>query len=244
LVDNAGGDLDSITMACLGSGSGDDGPVPPEERSYLLGGAFGIGLLSKLPLNDVDTLLLDSSTTRRGVLYATIDVPELGEVAVFCTHLSAVLNDVRYEGSFGDWEGENTAQLEAMLDWVDDKTEDGAKVILLGDLNTGPEVSSKDIVAEVPESFAQLADYDYEDPFLDGPDADCTFCSSNPLVVSGDTGVGGMIDHVMIRGFDTEVEVVRILDTLNDVEADADAGVVPDQLPYSDHYGLEASFFE
>jgi hypothetical protein len=36
LVDNAGGDLDAITMACLGSGSGDDGPIPPEERSYLL----------------------------------------------------------------------------------------------------------------------------------------------------------------------------------------------------------------
>jgi hypothetical protein len=53
-----------------------------------------------------------------------------------------------------------------------------------------------------------------------------------------------MIDHIMVRGFDTEVEIVRILDTLNDVEADADAGVVPDQLPYSDHYGLEASFFE
>lgn len=245
LVDNgASGDLDVIEAACLGSGSGDDGPVPPEERSYLLGGAFGVGLLSKLPLNNPDTLVLDSSTTRRGVLYASIDVPELGEVALFCTHLSAVLVGVRYEGSYGDWEGENTAQLEALLDWVDEKTEPGAKVIVLGDLNTGPAVSSKDIVAEVPESYEQLADYDYTDPFLDGPNADCTFCSINPLVIPGDTGIGGMIDHIMVRGFDGDVSVERIFDELLPVEGGGEDAGAPDELSLSDHFGLEATFFE
>lgn len=243
LIDNGGsGDLDVIEAACLGAGSGDDGPVPPEDRSYLLGGAFGIGLLSKLPLNETDTLLLDSSTSRRGVIYASIDVPELGEIAVFCTHLSAVLNEVRYEGSFDDWEGENTAQLATMLEWVDEKTDAGAKVVVLGDLNTGPAVSAKDIVAEVAESYAQLPEADYEDPFLDGPNADCTFCSTNPMVHEDDTGVGGTIDHIMVRGFDTEITAERILDELvpND---DTDAGA-PDELSLSDHYGLEATFFE
>jgi endonuclease/exonuclease/phosphatase family metal-dependent hydrolase len=244
LIDNgATGDLDMIEAACLGSGGGSDGPVAPEDRSYFLGGAFGIGLLSKLPLNDVDTIVLDSSTSRRGIIYASIDVPELGEIGLFCTHLSAVLNGVRYEGSFDDWEGENTAHVAALLEWVDEKTDDGDKVVVLGDLNTGPAVSSKDIVAEVPESYAQLPEADYEDPFLDGPNADCTFCSSNPLVHEEDTGVGGLIDHIMVRGFDTEITADRILDGLLPVESDADSGV-PDELPLSDHYGVEAIFFE
>jgi len=80
LVDNGGsGDLDVIEAACLGSSgaSPDDLPLPPEERSYLLGGAFGIGLLSALPLMETDTLVLDAATTRRGIVYAKIDVPEL-----------------------------------------------------------------------------------------------------------------------------------------------------------------------
>lgn len=244
LIDNGGtGDLDMIEAACLGAGSGSDGPVPPEERSYFLGGAFGIGLLSRLPLNDVDTLVLDSSTSRRGVIYASIDVPELGEIGVFCTHLSAVLNGVRYEGTFDDWEGENTAHVAALLEWVDEKTDDGAKVVVLGDLNTGPEVAAKDIVAEVPESYAQLPAAGYENPFLDGPNADCTFCSSNPLVVADDTGVGGMIDHIMVRGFDTDITAERILDGLIAIDSDEDAGT-PDELSLSDHYGVEATFFE
>lgn len=164
-------------------------------------------------------------------------------MAVFCTHLSAVLNEVRYEGSFGDWEGENTAQLLEMLEWVDEKSEDGAQLVVLGDLNTGPAVSSEDIVAEVPESYAQLDDFDYEDPYLDGPEPDCTFCSSNPLVHGDDTGVGGMIDHIMVRGFDTAVSIELIFDGLLPVEGDAGVDA-PGELPLSDHYGLEATFFE
>jgi hypothetical protein len=105
-------------------------------------------------------------------------------------------------------------------------------------------VSSEDIVAEVPGSYAQLAEADFEDPFLDGPNADCTFCTSNPLVKADDTGVGGMIDHVMVRGFDSPITVRRTVDGLFPVEAgDEDAGA-PDELPLSDHYGLEAIFFE
>jgi hypothetical protein len=47
----------------------------------------------------------------------------------------------------------------------------------------------------------------------------------------------------MVRGFDTEITAERILDGLLPVESDADSGV-PDELPLSDHYGVEATFFE
>jgi endonuclease/exonuclease/phosphatase family metal-dependent hydrolase len=245
LVDNgASGDLDTIEAACLGSGvSDEDLPLPPEERSYLLGGAFGVGLLSKLPLMETDTLVLDASTTRRGILYALIDVPELGEVAVFCTHFTAVLNELRYEGSYETWEGENTAHVQAAIDWIDEKTDRDSQVILLGDLNTGPALPADDILPEVAESYAQLPEADFEDPFLDGPGASCTFCTSNALVRQEDTGVGAAIDHIMIRGIDARVTAERILDEPVPVSGDEDAGS-PDELPLSDHYGVEATFYE
>jgi endonuclease/exonuclease/phosphatase family metal-dependent hydrolase len=245
LVDNgASGDLDVIQTACLGSGASvEDLPLPPEERSYLLGGAFGIGLLSKLPLEETDTLVLDAATTRRGIVYAKIDVPELGEVSVFCTHLTAVLPELSYEGSYETWDGENAAHVQALIDWVDEKTADGDKVIVLGDLNTSPSLPSADIDPEVPDSYALLPDADFADPFLDGSNAACTFCADNPLVRLEDTGVDANLDHIMTRGIDSTVTVERILDGLQSIEDDTDGGA-PGELSLSDHYGLEATFFE
>jgi endonuclease/exonuclease/phosphatase family metal-dependent hydrolase len=245
LIDNgASGDLDIIEAACLGAGTPvEDLPLPPEERSYLLGGAFGIGLLSSLPLMETDSIVLDSSTTRRGILYAKIDAPELGEIAIFCTHLSAVLNEVRYEGSYETWEGENTEQLAEMIAWVDEKTDDGDKVVMLGDLNTSPVVSADDIEGEVPDSYAQIPEAGFDNALLAGPNAICTFCSSNPLVRSDDTGVGAMIDHIVTRGIDTEVTSERILDDVFSVTDEQDGGI-PGELPLSDHYGVRATFFD
>jgi len=244
LVDNGdSGDLDVIEAACLGTGTPDDElPLPPEERSFLLGGAFGIGLLSSLPLRETDSIVLDSSTTRRGILYAKIDAPELGEISVFCTHLSAVLDQVRYEGSYDTWEGENTAQVAELLEWVDEKTDDGDKVVVLGDLNTSPDVPADGIEGEVPESYAQIPEAGFDNAFLAGPNATCTFCSANALVRSGDTGVGSAIDHIATRGIDSEVTSERILDDVFMVAGDDDGGI-PDELPLSDHYGVRATFF-
>jgi endonuclease/exonuclease/phosphatase family metal-dependent hydrolase len=246
LLDNgSSGDLDIIEDACLGIGAGGASELlPPEERSYALGGSFGIGLLSALELTDTDTLVLDASTTRRGILYAQVEHPELGELDVFCTHLSAVLNDVRYEGSYETWAGENTAQVEALIEWVEDKTPDDAQVIVLGDLNTSPAQPADDIEAEVPASYDQLPEAGFDNPFLDGDDAKCTFCSANPLVLSGDTGVGAAIDHILTRGIAAEVTAERILDDLVSSTEDDDDGGVPDELPLSDHYGLAATFHE
>jgi endonuclease/exonuclease/phosphatase family metal-dependent hydrolase len=238
------GDLDVVEAACLGAGSGGASePLPPEERSYALGGSFGIGLLSAFELTETDTLVLDASTTRRGILYAKVEHPELGDLDIFCTHLSAVLNDVRYEGRYDTWAGENSAHVEALIEWVDDKTADDAQVIVLGDLNTGPAQSADDIEAEVPASYAQFPEAGFDNAFLDGDNAKCTFCSANPLVLSGDTGVGAAIDHILTRGIAADVRSERILDGVVST-ADDDDGGTPDELPLSDHYGLAATFYD
>lgn len=227
LLDNATGGLDVFETACLGSGSGATGdePLPPEERSYLLGGSFGIGLLSKLPFVEMDTLVLDSSTNRRGILYAKLEVEELGEISLFCTHLTPREDPLRYEGSFGSWSAENEAHVQALIDWVDEKAGAGEPVIVLGDLNTGP--AGPGIEPEVPDSYAQLPAAGFADPFLEGSAAACTFCSDNPLVNPQDTGVDAALDHVLTRDLEAPVEVERAF--------------VDDQEPLSDHYGLRAT---
>jgi len=132
--------------------------------------------------------------------------------------------------------------VKALLDWVDDKSGDDAKLIVLGDLNVGPALAKREIDAEQPEAYAQIPDAGFADPFLEEPNATCTFCSDNPLVVSGDTGVGAAIDHILTRGIDSEVTVERIFTELSSAST-ADGGAIP-ELPLSDHYGLSASFFE
>lgn len=239
LLDNATGGIDVFQDACLGSGSGGatDGGVPADERSYFLGGSFGIGLLSKLPLNEPQTLVLDSSGNRRGVLHATTDVETLGEIAVLCTHLSAVQNNVRYEGSYGDWESENAAHARALVDFADDQAGGEGPVLVLGDLNCGP--ARPGVEAELADSYAELANAGFVDPFLDGDDAACTFCSANALVGSDDTGVDAAIDHILTRGLDAQVATTRVLmESFQDPGADGGAA---DTIPLSDHYGLRAT---
>jgi endonuclease/exonuclease/phosphatase family metal-dependent hydrolase len=229
LLDNATGGLDVFEAACLGTGTGgtDDEPLPPEDRSYFLGGSFGLGLLSTLPFVETDTLVLDASTNRRGILYARLEVEALGEVSVFCTHLTPRLDPLRYEGSFGTWSGENEAHVQALIEWVDQKAGADGTVFVLGDLNTGP--AGAGIEAELPDSYALLPAAGFAAPFLEGPEAACTFCSANPLVNPEDTGVDAVIDHVLTRNLDASVEVQRTLMTH-----------IEESQPLSDHYGLRA----
>jgi endonuclease/exonuclease/phosphatase family metal-dependent hydrolase len=241
LIDNAeAGGFDAIEATCVGASdaaSGDEGITPPEDRSYFLGGSFGIGLLSRLEPIEQDSLVLDSSTNRRGVLYAKVDAPELGEVALFCTHLTPDLPGLAYDGSFGSWAGENAAHVDALLEWIDEKTRDGEPVIILGDLNTGPDGDAFE--PELPESYAELPAAGFESPYLDGADPRCTFCGDNPLVLSADTGVDAVIDHVLLRDVDGSASASRILDDEIMLEGDEDAGAEAETLARSDHYGVE-----
>ena len=174
------------------------------------------------------------------ILYAKIDVPELGEVAVFCTHFTAV-SRAQLRSSYETWEGENIAHVAAAIDWIDEKTDDDTQVILLGDLNTSPAVPADDILPG-GQSYAQL------------PKRASTIRSSTATMhlaplheqragARKDTGVGATLDHVMIRGISSRVTAERILDEPVAVSGDEDAGV-PNELPLSDHYGVEATFYE
>jgi endonuclease/exonuclease/phosphatase family metal-dependent hydrolase len=234
LLENAASaDFSAIRAACVGtSEAGETG------RAYVSGGSYGIGLLSAVPFAETDEKLLDASTVRRAILYARLEDPELGTVHLFCTHLTAIQDGIRYEGSYGDWEGENAAHVEALVDFVDEKAGDDGKVIVLGDLNTGP--AGKDISASVPENYAKLPEAGFENAFLSGANAACTYCSENTLVVSDDAAADATIDHILTRNVE-DVSVERIFDAAVEIEIPAEDGETTTRsLNLSDHYGLSA----
>jgi endonuclease/exonuclease/phosphatase family metal-dependent hydrolase len=242
LLQNApSGDFAAIRAACVGTGMAQGTPAP-EDRSYVSGGSYGIGLLSAKPFAATDEKRLDASTVRRGILYGRLDDTPIGTVHVFCTHLAAILPGLAYEGSYGDFVGENAAHADALIAWAEEKAGKDGKVILLGDFNSGP--AQGDIEASVPENYAKFPKAGFDDAFLAGANAACTFCSSNPLVLSGDTAINADIDHILTRGIDEPISAERVLDELVTIDApgpDGGAGTEQREVGLSDHFGLRAS---
>jgi len=196
--------------------------------SYYYGGSSGIGLLIGPSIVDAGLLRLPSTMHPRAVLYAKLGSPELH---VFCTHLTPVLRGVPYAGS-GSWEAEQSRQIDAMLEFIELKTKNKGRTILLGDLNTGPDLPPS-IKGRLPRHYARVMERGFSNAYLAAPEPRCTYCYDNP--VSGGSGGGGiLIDHVLTRGLDVEVRARRLLDDpLSIVVRGRRVSTA-----YSDHYGL------
>jgi endonuclease/exonuclease/phosphatase family metal-dependent hydrolase len=199
-----------------------------EASSYYYGGSSGLGLLVGPSIVDAGLLRLPSTMHPRAVLYAKLASPELH---VFCTHLTPLLRSVPYAGA-GSWEAEQSRQIDALLAFIEEKTKNKGPTIVLGDLNTGPELSPS-IKGRLPRHYARVMAHGFSNAYLDGAEPKCTFCYDNP--VSGGSGSGGiLIDHVLTRGLDLEHRARRLLDSpLNIVVGGRRVSTA-----YSDHYGL------
>lgn len=220
--------IDDLIGAC--------GPDSEAARGcYAYDGSFGTDIVSKYPLADTDALVFESSLNRRAVLYARATGTPQGDVHVFCTHLSAVFENIPHPGEAdgGSWEAEQRAQIDAMRAWIDEKA-GGGKVVVMGDFNTGPAVADR-VLAEVPENYEALIE-GYDPTYTAQDDADCTFCGDNALVTGVDRDKSVLLDHVLIRGFEgasTQGEI--ILD--QQITLDIEGMSVPAAL--SDHYGVQ-----
>lgn len=223
LAANIGGSLDDILMACaLGGGS------------YAYGGSFGIGLLTDGEILEQDALVFESTLNRRAVQHARIALPA-ATVDVFCTHLSAVFDDIPYPGEAESWEAEQAAQIDAMRLFINEHAGAGGGVVLMGDFNTGPAIG--DLAGEVPDNYAALVS-GYDNPYLEQASPACTFCAENPLVGGADDDDSVAIDHVLLRDLPGEVvSTERIL--TEPVTVQGADGPVP--TAYSDHFGVAAT---
>ncbi|NOZ02801.1 MAG: hypothetical protein GXP54_13065, partial [Deltaproteobacteria bacterium] len=212
--------IDAIIGACLESAGG----------GYAYEGRNGVMILSRHPLVSKEFLRFDSYLNVRVVLHAVAQVPQIGNVDVFCTHLTATLDKVPYNGGFETWAKEQAHQIDVMLPWIEDKEDPKTPTVLAGDMNCGPGKGA--IPAELPENFAKFTAAGYLDPYATDPETPCTWCGDNPLVGGGSSMI---IDHVMFRHQADSARFVssRIMD--QPVTLEVDGRQIESN--YSDHYG-------
>ncbi len=201
---------------------------------YSWNGYNGVMLLSRTAMTNKKHTFLTSSLVRRSVLTAEIPAPGgSGTIQLACTHLTAGLESVNYPGTFGSWEKEQAAQVDAILKMMRPAA-DGPSLIL-GDLNTSPKKGT--ITGEYEANYAKFIAAGYTDPYLDAPAPKCTFCGTN-LLVSGGADKGGedsILDHVLVRGWKgTTKDPKRTYDATVSVQL---AGKATDT-NLSDHFGL------
>lgn len=202
---------DSPTSCAMGS----------DARKSSFKGRNGLLLLSWSEIENPTYTEYQTQLVKRGVITATID----GNT-VQCTHMTAQLDIVPYQpgGPFDSWETEHAGQVLALDKATDSK---GCRV-LLGDMNTGPDVAG--LAAEMKDNYPNFKKNGWSTSW-DAPQ--CTFCPDNPL-----TGVkdGRWIDHVFFKGCKAgaELSYSRVFD--GEITVQNDGQDIKTRL--SDHYGV------
>jgi endonuclease/exonuclease/phosphatase family metal-dependent hydrolase len=219
--------LEEDLTSCLGPGGAGDPAV--------FGGAYDVGLLSRYPLLDSEvTHDLDSYFVRMTVLYARVAVAGRKPVHVFCTHLGSSLGLVPYAGVYASWQDEHLHQVSQLREYIDAKAAKGEHVVVLGDMNAGPD--SRGLVGEWPENYAVLVADDLVDHYLGQPRVTCTWCPNNALV--DDSATRRLPDHILTRRIDpVELWIERFLDQPIWIRAQGTTLMTN----LSDHYGLKAT---
>jgi endonuclease/exonuclease/phosphatase family metal-dependent hydrolase len=197
-------------------------------------GSTGTGVLTSAEIVERDARTLPSAVDRRAVLYTKVAPPSLGELHVFCTHLTASMDGVPHPRA-RSWEDDQSAQLEALLAYIDEKTGGRGTTILLGDLNTGPGIAPA-ISARLPAHYGRVIARGFLNPYASQGDVKCTYCFDNPL--DGKSGTRGLlVDHVLLRGFEGEAAGGQIMRQNVDIEVSGKKV----RSGFSDHFGVRVT---
>lgn len=198
----------------------------------IFGGDYDTGLLSRYPLSQQDVLPLAAYFQRGAVLYARLEVPHLGPVHAFCTHLSSPLGVIPYAGPFESWDAEHRRETEQLLNFIRAKAGESEPVLVMGDLNTGLALNGGQAV--LAEDFELLLGSGLQDPYLDGGQPQCTECNDNSFRRADFSD--DLLDHLLIMRFpNASARVTRAFTTAVTLGPPSDAAP-PTHL--SDHYGL------
>ena len=220
---NVGNEIDDIVATCQA-----------ESTEFAFGGSFGIGLLAKGEVKAQDEIVFESSTNRRGLIHAEV-ATEIGTVHAFCTHLTAVFSDIPYPKATGSWAEEQAAQIDRLVQFVDEKAGQGIAVVM-GDMNTGP--AGEGYIAEVEANYQKFVDAGFRSPYVSTAGNPCTFCADNPIIARGNDDTASVVlDHVFVRGTDAPASGTRVLD--GPLEVPGCEG--PLQSALSDHYGVSVT---
>lgn len=220
IASNLGNPIDVIIDRCLGDGGG-----------AFSNGHNGLLLLSRHMLGTPSLRRFESTITVRSVLHARVALPGVGPTDVYCTHLAADLSSILdYPvGTYSSFAEEQAAQVQALLAFVDETAGTGT-VVIMGDMNHGPD--------ELPENYAAWAAAGYASPYANNPASQCTYCPDN-LLNAESTTTGETIDHVLfdspsiLRATSERLFTEPLM--INDAEG------TPVMTHLSDHYGVSVT---
>ena len=185
-------------------------------------------LLTKREPIETNYIQFTSALTTRSALHAKVKLPGLGETDVFCTHLAADLSGIlAYPGTdYASYQEEQAAQIEGLLEFA---AEHGTSdhILVLGDMNTGPD--------SIENNYQRFVDDGFANPYVDAFGTDeCTYCSANTL--NGGSGDGGVtIDHVLTKSDASAVVVAKVLTQTTTIETNDGS----EEHHLSDHYGVQ-----
>jgi len=205
--------------------------APVADDPAIFGGNSDVGLLSRYPISRQQILPLDAYLQRGVVLYAQIEVPNLGPVHAFCTHLSSPLGVIPYVGPHGSWQGEHARETEQLLSFIAAEAESGP-LLVMGDLNMGLALNGKGAV--LPDDFARLQASGLRDPYLDSGNPECSECSDNSF--RSPDSVDDLIDHLLVKAF--PISTANVTQSSATPVAVANNGTTRDT-HLSDHFGLQ-----
>lgn len=258
LLEHCGGNLPDLSAGCLGcltsqagrpfselgracvsaEASGATGkPAAGKPRraptgTWAYGGSTGTGLLTRAPVLARGARVFSSPVVTRAALFARVEASGLGELDVYCTHLTADTPQLPHPAG-RRWSEEHAEEVGELLAYVEE-TSRGRPVLLLGDLNTGPALGPR-IQARAAEQYARFLAAGFSNPYA-GPGAECTYCFDNPL--RGGAGTRGtLIDHALLRGVAAAAKPSPFLRRLGEL----DVGGRPVRSGLSDHFGVAVS---
>ena len=238
VVQNCGGHYAALSEGCKGCVASDLTRSIPEIVSNCVGandagtyaykGHNGLVLASKFALKDVKEVDLKASLTWRSYIQATITIASGDKLNLVCTHLTANLS-VPYDGDFSGWPEEQAQQLDQLVA----NLPASVPTVLMGDFNTGPDVETLSVSAELPDNFNKLVTAGWT-AHLPGK---CTWCPTENQVIGG-TGNPHIIDHVITNsafGANLTATSSRSMDESIQI-TDEDGDEVDVHL--SDHFGV------
>ncbi|XP_065187455.1 uncharacterized protein LOC135818063 [Sycon ciliatum] len=195
---------------------------------------LGLMLLSKKPLEHSSLTAFSDAPTpfRRG--YIRSDVEGVG--TVFCAHNFPNFETLPH--LYPAFAARNLKQLQTLIDVAS-----GHNSIVMGDMNSGPEVADSDVQATFVQSYNYATSRGFVSPYVDQANAapDCTFCETNPINEAIFMGLPinkTILDHIFINPqvFEVNADQTKRVFTENVITIDGDTSI-----PLSDHYGVQVS---
>jgi endonuclease/exonuclease/phosphatase family metal-dependent hydrolase len=242
LIASVGAGIDDTVRACS---------IPGHGLTHAYGGQNGQLLVSRFPLKDKESILLPSSIANRVGLFATIELAGHESIEVACMH-AATMNEVppSHHGEdgkrmFSGWHDEMEAQIDIVSKRLKERA-GGRPQLLMGDLNTGPELKHG-ITAAESHVWSHILSLGFSSPAAEADDPFCSVCDDNSQrLIEQDHPGNSLIDHVLVRdppGGSTLTPVCtrRMFDTEHEIYYRGyDGQLVEGHL--SDHYAVSVSF--